>query len=55
MTTTTHLLKANTPRKELFEGIQTVGRAVATRSSLPILWADDALPVGHMGPGVDIF
>ncbi len=31
------LLKASSPRKELFEGIQTVGKAVATRSSLPIL------------------
>ncbi|MBV9848795.1 MAG: DNA polymerase III subunit beta [Armatimonadetes bacterium] len=30
-------LKAVSPRKELFEGIQTVGKAVATRSSLPIL------------------
>ena len=30
-------LKASSPRKELFEGIQTVGKAVATRSSLPIL------------------
>ena len=31
------LLRANCPRKELFEGLQTVGKAVATRSSLPIL------------------
>ncbi len=31
------LLRATSPRKELFEGIQTVGKAVATRSSLPIL------------------
>lgn len=31
------LLRAVSPRKELFEGIQTVGKAVATRSSLPIL------------------
>ena len=31
------LLRATAPRKELFEGIQTVGKAVATRSSLPIL------------------
>ena len=31
------LLRASSPRKELFEGIQTVGKAVATRSSLPIL------------------
>jgi DNA polymerase-3 subunit beta len=30
-------LKASSPRKELLEGIQTVGKAVATRSSLPIL------------------
>ncbi len=30
-------LKVSSPRKELFEGIQTVGKAVATRSSLPIL------------------
>ncbi len=30
-------LRASSPRKELFEGIQTVGKAVATRSSLPIL------------------
>ena len=31
------LLRATSPRKDLFEGIQTVGKAVATRSSLPIL------------------
>ena len=31
------LLRANSPRKDLFEGLQTVGKAVATRSSLPIL------------------
>ena len=36
-TATAGLLKASSPRKELFEGIQTVGKAVATRSSLPIL------------------
>ena len=30
-------LKASSPRKELFEGLQIVGKAVATRSSLPIL------------------
>lgn len=30
-------LKASSPRKELFEGMQTVGKAVATRTSLPIL------------------
>ncbi len=35
--TTPGLLQASSPRKELFEGIQTVGKAVATRSSLPIL------------------
>lgn len=33
----TDLLRASCHRKELFDGIQTVGRAVATRSSLPIL------------------
>ena len=36
-TITPGLLRATSPRKELFEGIQTVGKAVATRSSLPIL------------------
>ncbi len=36
-TITPGLLRASSPRKELFEGIQTVGKAVATRSSLPIL------------------
>jgi len=36
-TMTPGLLRATSPRKELFEGIQTVGKAVATRSSLPIL------------------
>ena len=36
-THTPGLLRATSPRKELFEGIQTVGKAVATRSSLPIL------------------
>src|SRR5580693_4983695 len=30
-------LKATSARKDLFEGIQIVGKAVATRSSLPIL------------------
>ena len=36
-THTPGLLRATSPHKELFEGIQTVGKAVATRSSLPIL------------------
>ncbi len=36
-TITPDALKASSPRKELLEGIQTVGKAVATRSSLPIL------------------
>lgn len=35
--TMTEALKASAARKDLFEGIQIVGKAVATRSSLPIL------------------
>ena len=30
-------LSTKSPRRELFEGLQTVGKAVATRTSLPIL------------------
>ncbi|BDI34218.1 DNA polymerase III subunit beta [Capsulimonas corticalis] len=36
-TDTGTFLKASSARRELFDGIQTVGKAVATRSSLPIL------------------
>jgi DNA polymerase III subunit beta len=36
-TATAGLLKATSPRRDLLEGITTVGKAVATRSSLPIL------------------
>jgi DNA polymerase-3 subunit beta len=37
MTKTLDGLNATTPRKDLFDGIAIVGKAVATRSSLPIL------------------
>src|SRR5579871_115072 len=37
MTKTLDGMNATSPRKDLFEGIAVVGKAVATRSSLPIL------------------